>query len=78
MENILIDHWFNKIEFSDIHYYVEYSCFVLLYLCEMITIADSLVLHREVHIRCYPGVWYTISDFPGCSNLWMIFATFVF
>lgn len=69
----LIDHSFDKIEFLDIHYYVEYFCFLFLYLCEMITLEDSLVLHREVHIRC----WCTINDFFGISDLLIIFVTFV-
>ena len=73
----LIDHWFNKIEFSDTHYYVAYSHFVLFYLCEMITFAESLALLIEAHIRCYHEVWFTVDNLPGCSNLLIIFATFV-
>lgn len=53
----LIDHWFNKTEFSDTHYYVAYSHFVFFYLCEMVILADSSALRIEAHIRCYPGVW---------------------
>ena len=73
----LIDLWFNTIEFSDTHYYVACSHFVLFYLCEMIRLAESLALHIEVPIRCYPEVWFSIDDLPRCSLLLLIFVTFM-
>lgn len=39
----LIDHWFNKIEFSDTHYHVVYSHFV--FLC-------MKWLHLQIHLPC--------------------------
>lgn len=73
----LIDLWFNTIEFSDTHYYVACSHFVLFYLCEMIRLAELLALHIEVPIRCYPEVWFSIDDLPRCSLLLLIFVTFM-
>lgn len=69
--------WFNITEFSDTHYYIYNSCFVLLYLCEMIPLKDSLAHKQSVVYDIIPLFWLTIYDCPDCSDLLIILIIFV-
>lgn len=69
--------WSNITEFSDTHYYIYNSCFVILYLCEMIPLKDSLAHKQSVMYDIIPLFWLIIYDCPDCSNLLIILIIFV-